>query len=131
MANHCGVKMKKKYPPIVDQWMAHLLPHGPITVRAMFGGFGIFYDRVIFAIIIKNELYFRIDDQSRSDFESLGCRQFIYNGMSRPVTMPYFTLPNAILKNSKKLKEWIERAYLASLSSKKSKRRAKSLEATP
>ncbi len=93
--------MKKKHPPIVDHFMALLLPHGPITVRAMFGGFGIFYDGVVFATIVNNELYFRVDDESRADFESRDCKQFTYDGKERPVCMPYFTVPDSVLKNPK------------------------------
>jgi DNA transformation protein and related proteins len=116
---------KKKHPPIVDKLMAYLLPHGPITVKAMFGGYGIFYDKVIFASIIDHELYFRIDEESREDFESKGSKQFIYEGMKKPVGMPYFTLPDAILKNPKELKKWIDRAYLISLTSKKTVKKSR------
>ncbi|MBS0605115.1 MAG: TfoX/Sxy family protein [Verrucomicrobia bacterium] len=117
--------MKKKPPDFVDQFLACLLPHGPISARAMFGGWGIYYDDVIFAIIVEKQLYFRIDENSRADFESRGSKQFIYEGMKGPVGMPYFTVPDSILKNPKELKQWIDRAYLASLSSKKSSKRSK------
>ncbi len=110
---------KKKHPPIVDHFMAQLLPHGPITVRAMFGGFGIFYDGVVFAILVANELYFRVDEESRTDFESRDCKQFTYDGKERPVCMPYFTVPDSVLKSPRELKIWIERAYMTSLSAKK------------
>ena len=118
----------KKYPPIVEMFMAYLLPHGPITVRSMFGGYGIFYDKVIFASIVENELYFRVDDKTRRDFEVKGSKQFVYEGVEKPVAMPYFTLPDSILKNPKTLKEWIERSYFISLSSKKPKKQRRNLD---
>jgi len=114
---------QKKFPQIVDDFMSYLTPHGPITVRAMFGGYGIFYDGVIFASVIENELYFRVDEESREEFEKRGSKQFVYEGMGRPVGMPYFTIPAAILKNKKELKRWIDRAYLASMTSKKKKKK--------
>ena len=114
---------EKKHPLIVDQFLKYLLPHGPITARALFGGYGFFYDKVIFAIIVAGKLYFRVDEQSSPDFESRGSSQFVYEGQRKPVAMPYFTLPDSILKNPAELKRWIDRAYLISLSRKKPKRK--------
>lgn len=117
--------LKKKFPSFVEHFMNYLLPHGPITVRGMFGGFGIFYDKVIFAIVIGQELYFRVNEEIREDFEKRGSEQFVYEGIRKPVGMPYFTLPESILKNPKTLKQWIDRSYWASLNSKKTARSSK------
>ncbi len=38
-----------------------LSDYGNIKSRRMFGGFGIYLDKIIFAIIIDNELYFKAD----------------------------------------------------------------------
>lgn len=116
------MRTEKRHTPIVEKFLSYLLPHGPITARAMFGGYGFFYDKVIFAIIVENELYFRVDDETQPEFESRGSRQFIYEGQKRPIAMPYFTFPNPILKNPTELKKWIERAYLISLASKTKKK---------
>ena len=111
---------KKKYPEIVDTFMSYLLPHGPITVKSMFGGYGIFFDGIIFASIIENELYFRTNEQLQVQFESRGGKQFIFESSGRrPVAMPYFTLPDVILKNPKELSKWIRQAYSISLKNKK------------
>lgn len=111
---------QKKFPEIVDYFMAYLLPHGPITVRSMFGGYGIFFDGTIFASIIQNELYFRTNEKSQLKFEARGSKQFIFESQRRrPVAMPYFTLPEEVLKNSKELSNWIKEAYLISFQNKK------------
>ena len=113
----------KKHPKIVDAFMAYLLPHGPITVRSMFGGYGIFYEGTIFASIIENELYFRTSEKSQLQFESRGSKQFIFESAGRrPVAMPYFTLPETILKNPNELSKWIKEAYSISLQSKSKKK---------
>lgn len=95
--------------------MAFLVPHGPITARAMFGGYGIYFDRTIFASIVEDKLYFRVDDGNRADYDRYGSQPFIYEGSRKPVEMPYLTLPDAILKDPAELKNWIDKACQASI----------------
>ena len=107
----------------LDQVMDKLAPHGPIKSRAMFGGYGIYYKEVIFALIVEGELYFRIDDETKSNYEKYQSKLFTYDGKSKKVIMPYMTLPAAVFKNPQLLKSYIEEAYEASLKSKTRKKK--------
>lgn len=90
----------------------------------MFGGFGIFLQGKMFACIVEKELYFRCNAHSQKKFEQLGCKQFIFESAGRrPIALPYFTLPDEILKNPRELPKWIQEAYLISLQNKKKKKR--------
>ncbi len=111
----------KKTNPFVETLLKKLKPHGPITARAMFGGYGIYYGDVIFALIAENRLYFRADDLNRKDYEAYDSQPFVYQGMRKPVTMPYMNLPDEILENSKELPRWINKAVDSSLRNKKKK----------
>jgi DNA transformation protein len=104
-----------------DKIMDILSPYGSITSRAMFGGYGIYMQGVMFAAIIENALYFRINETTRSDFERYKSPSFVYMGRGKPVEMPYKVLPDEILENSAELKAWIQKAYSASLNAKKKK----------
>jgi DNA transformation protein len=114
-------KMKelKKQNSFLSYVLELVSPHGPIRARAMFGGYGIYWDKVIFAIIAYDQLYFRIDEITRAEYESYGSELFVYEGKTKTVTMPYATLPIDILENPKELPEWIKRAYQVSLRHKK------------
>lgn len=89
--------------------------YGPITARAMFGGYGIYYDKVIFASLVNGKLYFRIDETNEKDYEAYDSEPFIFEGGKKPAVMPYLTLPEEILENPKQLPRWIEKARQASL----------------
>lgn len=99
----------------LEQVMERLLPHGPIRARAMFGGYGIYYDDVMFASIVENRLYFRVDEKNQRDFEKYKSEPFVYCGGKRPIEMPYKTLPEEIFNNPKQLKLYIQNSYEASL----------------
>lgn len=111
----------------MHQYLAYVLdmlqPHGPITAKALFGGHGLYYDGLIFGIIVDKELYFKVDDQTRAAYEELGSRQFVYQGKTKTVSMPYMTLPDSILENRDELPNWIDRAYQASVRHKQSQKK--------
>jgi len=49
-----------------------------VTSRAMFGGYGIYKDGIIFGIIVDDELYFKVDDTNREEYEKMGSSPFVY-----------------------------------------------------
>ncbi len=107
-------QIKKRFEAILSL----LKPHGPITGRAMFGGYGFYHDKIIFAILVRETLYFRIGANNEKDYEAYGSEPFVYDGKNRPIVMPYLTLPDKVLHNLKLLPQWIEKARDASLCSR-------------
>ena len=64
-----------------------LEPFGPVTIRSMFGGAGLFRDGVMFGLIAYDTLYFKTGDANRADYEDAGMGPFTYEGKSKPVAM--------------------------------------------
>lgn len=91
-----------------------------VTSRPMFGGFGIYKDGFFFALISDDELYFKVDDSNKQDFEKLGSKQFAYampNG--KVMMMNYWELPEKIIDNREKLSKWVEKAVEVAQKAKK------------
>ena len=80
-----------------------------IASRAMFGGWGLYSDGLIFAIIVEGELFFKADEESRRVFEAQGSRQFTYTTRARPtpVGMPYWLVPEGVLEDSDVFDDWV------------------------
>ena len=47
-------------------------PFGSVAVKRMFGGHGVYADGLCFAIETDGEVYLKVDDQNRADFEAAG-----------------------------------------------------------
>lgn len=93
-----------------------------ITSRSMFGGYGYYKDGLIFAIIADGELYFKVDDGNRADYEQAGSHPFVYEmGNHKSTTMSYWLLPEDVMEDKDKLRQWIDKAVEASIRSKKKK----------
>jgi DNA transformation protein len=94
-----------------------------LSARAMFGGFGIFQDGLMFALIARDTLYFKVDETNRSAFEQAGMPPFRYTRGNKVFEMSYWQAPPDILDDASEISEWARVAIAAAHSgqSKKSK----------
>lgn len=99
-----------------------LEPFGPVTIRSMFGGAGLFRDGVMFGLIAYDTLYFKTGDANRGDYENAGMEPFTYEGKSKPVAMSYHQVPADLLEDPDGLSEWAHRAFAVAVKSKKAKK---------
>ena len=79
------------------------------------------YD-MFFAIVIDDELYFKVGDGNRADYESAESEPFVYEGKNKPVTMSYWKVPEEVLEDPDEIRSWIEKAVDESRLSKKPKK---------
>lgn len=85
----------------------------------MFGGFGVYKSGVMFGLIAEDELYFKVDDTNRPDFEARKSKPFVYDAKGKPITMSYWRVPDDVLENPEDLKAWAMKAYDVALKTKK------------
>ena len=64
---------KNRYLDFVVEWLS---PLGEITARSMFGGYCLYCDGIVFALVADETLYLKVDDATRPRFESLGLKPF-------------------------------------------------------
>lgn len=108
--------------PFAQYVQNDLLAAFDVTARAMFGGYGIYKDGIFFALIVDDELYFKVDDSTKIRYEKYGSEPFTYSkGKHKPVTMSYYVVPADIIENEKTLLQWANTAYQIALGAKKSK----------
>ena len=78
------------------------------TSRAMFGGWGVYKDGTIFAIISDGELYFKVYKSNQADYEKCGSHPFEYAREGRQVPLSYWLLPEEIMEDQEKLFAWAQ-----------------------
>lgn len=94
----------------------------PVRARAMFGGVGLYAGEVFFALISDDALYVRADDTTRPEFESLGMPPFRPFEEHGPV-MSYYQLPEEVLEEPERLRQWAERAIAGARTARRRKPR--------
>lgn len=75
----------------------------------MFGGYGLYLNGAIFGFIIDGELYFKVGELNRAEYERRGSRQFVYQRKTgKKSAMSYWTVPDEILEDRAQLAAWAQ-----------------------
>lgn len=94
-------------------------PFGFISVRPMFGGYGVYLNDYIVGLIIDNELYLKSNKQFDQFFEQYCSEQFSYlNHKGKLIKMCYWKLPDQAWEDQKILSSFLNRSFQASKNSK-------------
>lgn len=88
---------------------------GPVTIRRMFSGKGVYVDGVIVAIEYEDELRLKADVVSAPDFAAAGATQWTYHGHRGAVLMPYWSIPEEAFDDPDLMNHWTRRALGAGL----------------
>ncbi len=88
-----------------------LSPLGPISVRRMFGGAGIYCDGHVFAFVDDDQLFLKTDEAGRAAFEAEGMGPFTYTTKHGPGTlMSYWRAPERLFDDPDEMVAWARTA---------------------
>jgi len=101
-----------------DKLTAYLLellaPLGPVSARRMFGGVGLFLNGVMFGLIARDELFLKVGDNNRAEYEAAGEGPFCYETKHGVNTIgSYWRCPPELLDDPDTLQAWARRAVEA------------------
>ena len=89
---------------------------GPVSIRRMFGGKGIYHQGRIIALEFRDEILLKADAASAPEFEAAGARRWAYEGKTgKPVYMPYWSIPEDAFDDPEAMAHWVRLAYEAAL----------------
>jgi DNA transformation protein and related proteins len=88
---------------------------GPVSVRRMFGGAGIWSGGLMFALEFDGVVYLRVDEASLADFEREGSKPFVYPRAKTPgkigrPSRSFWRLPERLYDDPDELAAWANRA---------------------
>lgn len=101
-------------------------PFGPVDVRRMFGGAGLYRDGVMFGLVADDTIFLKADDTTATMFEREGCGPFVYAGKGKPVTMSYWRLPDRCHDDPDALVDFARAAFDVAVRARGAKRRPSS-----
>jgi len=106
----------KASPEYLDFIMDKLSPIGGIRSRAMFGGYGIFFEDSMFALIAEDTLYFKVNESNRAMYEKAQSKPF-------PHGISYWEVPAEVIEDDSKLLDWANLSIAIALSVPKRRRK--------
>jgi DNA transformation protein and related proteins len=86
---------------------------GPVAVKRMFGGAGVYAGETIFAIVVDGAIYLKADEQSIPAFEAEGLTPFTYQAKNKRAVMSYWRIPDRLYDDPEELAQWSRQALAA------------------
>jgi DNA transformation protein and related proteins len=91
-------------------------PFGPVTVKRMFGGAGIWSDGLMFGLEFDGAIFLRVDEDSIPDFAREGSKPFVYTRAKSPKKIgrpskSFWRLPERLYDDPDELAVWAKRAF--------------------
>jgi DNA transformation protein len=89
---------------------------GPISIRRMFGGKGVYHAGLIVAVEVRGEMMLKGDAVTAEALEAAGARRWVYEGkQGKAVAMPYWSVPDDAWDDPDQMAHWVRLAYGAAL----------------
>jgi len=87
--------------------------YGPVSVKRMFSGFGLYAEDVCFALFLRGELFFKADASTIPRFEAEGAKPFSYSQTKSGkvvVVNSFWRLPARLYDDGDELADWTRAA---------------------
>ena len=94
---------------------------GPVESRRMFGGWGLYHQGAFFALVIRDTLYLKTDEENRPAFDARSLEPFSFVKGGETIVTAYRMAPEEALEDPRVMTQWARGAYAAAL--RKAKRR--------
>jgi DNA transformation protein len=107
---------------------------GPVTVKRMFGGAGIWSDGLMLGLEFDGAIFLRVDEESIPDFAREGSKPFVYTRAKSPkkigrASKSFWRLPERLYDDPGELAVWAKRAFVIAERKKFARRKRKKLRA--
>lgn len=81
-----------------------------VKTRKMFGGYGIYCNNVMFAVIIDNELYFKADNTLAEEYKKFDSFPFTYQRDNKTIALSYWYVPSEVIEDTELLETWFNKS---------------------
>lgn len=113
--------------PVSDAFRDYVLEQlaglGAVTVRRMFGGAGIYHGGLFFAVLDDDQLFFKVNDDTRPAYMAAESGPFAPMPGEAPMR-GYYEVPAEVLDDRERLVEWARGAVNVARAMAKPKKRA-------
>src|SRR5665213_3014289 len=96
---------------------------GPVQLRRLFGGEGVYADGLIIGLVVDERLYLKTDEASRAAFTAEGCKPFYFRKSGKRIASSYFAIPERLYDAPEELADWARQARTVSRAISKKKKR--------
>ena len=102
--------------PVSREFLDHIADQlagfGPIAIRRMFGGAGLFRGGRMFGLVSGDSLHFKVGEANRAAYLATGAKPFTYRRLGADAHLTsYYEVPASVLDDPDLLAEWARHAW--------------------
>jgi DNA transformation protein len=103
--------------PDFEEWVReYFATLGPLEIKRMFGGAGVYSRGLIFALLDDGLVWLKADEATIPSLQAAGSRQFTYPGKDGAVmSLGYWSLPETAIDDPDEAAAWARAAIEVSL----------------
>ena len=106
-----GAKLTSASATSAERLEVGLSRLGDISIRKMFGGYGVFETGTMFALVdSQGGIFFKVDSTNLERYEEAGS--------TKHGRMPYYRVPDIVLDDEPALEEWAQSSIMVSRNAK-------------
>ncbi len=100
--------MAKLPTPFVQHILEMMSEWSEVRARSMFGGWGIYADGTMFALVADDVLYLKADDENRAAFVAQSLEPFVYQSNGKATTISYYRAPDEAFDDREVMAHWAQ-----------------------
>jgi DNA transformation protein len=79
---------------------------GPVSLRRLFSGEGIYSGGIIIGIVIDDRIYLKTSEATRPAFTAEGCKPFYFRKDGKRIASSYYAIPDRLYDDPAELAQW-------------------------
>ena len=95
---------------------------GPVSLRRMFGGEGIFVGRQIIGLVMEERIFFKTNETTRPAYLAERSKPFGFNKGGKYIETSYYAVPERLYDEPEEFAQWARQAHQAARSKSKKKK---------
>ena len=123
MYHRAGQQAIKPLSEFIDYLGEVFVEFGSSQARKMFGGYGLYFDGAMFALVADNTLYMKTNSALAAEYESRGLPAFEYSKGGKPIKMSYHLAPEEIYDDTEVAAHWAHRSWQIAFENQSKSRR--------
>ena len=89
-----------------------------ISFKRMFGGYGLFKNELPVALILRSEIFMKVDQSNINDYKYASSKPFTYRKNGKDISLSNWSLPSEILEDKDLFIEWFLKSYRVAVEKK-------------
>lgn len=112
--------MAKAPDPFHEFVIELFAPMGPVSIRRMFGGAGVFCEGLMIALLFSDTIFLKTDGALRARLEAEGSEPFLWTKPSTGeiIDMGYVSLPSSAMDDPDEASDWGRQALAVARAAK-------------